>query len=363
MSKIMCDVCGTVFQDTTGNCPICGWIPPRFREKEEQANDDFVFEDFPMTGKPTKAQMHSDGESRVKLLFSDFQEMMGKLRREDGAVQSAASDIAGQFNSPLVISLVVVIVLLLLSTGYLFFRYYLPNRPGKAPETAPTVIYDTEPTTEEITTVPNVPCTGLVLTSGTAELSSKGQFFMIHVRVMPEDSTDAVSFISEDNSVATVSSDGKVTAVGEGETTIVITCGSQLIRSKVIVDYSAEATEVPATLVTIVPAETEAPAGTEEPEKTEIPAETEEPEATTPAETKPGIKLRLKRHDVSTNKGYNIQLLLDCNLTAEEVTWTSDNPNIARVDKEGRVYALASGNVYITITYGDQTDKCIVRVR
>lgn len=359
MSKIMCDVCGTVFQDTAGNCPICGWIPPsRRRAATEQAADDFDFEDIPVPTKASKAAHAGEAGApgKVKLLFSDFQDMMGKLRR-DGEEAMVSADVAGQFSSPLVISLLIIIVLLLLSTSYLFFRYYLPNR-GTAPEVAaPTVTYDTQPTAEE-STVPQIPCTGLVLTSDPAQLSSKGQNWLIHVKVMPEDTTDPVMFISEDVNVATVSADGRVTAVGEGTTSIVITCGSQLIRSKITVDYSTDPTDVPATMQTVPKPEVTEPST--EPTTAPTTAATE-PEPTT-AETRPGVKLKLKRHDISLTRGYNFNLLLDGDLSADEVTWKSEWPGIARVEN-GTVYAISSGNTTITVTYGDQTDKCIVRVR
>lgn len=359
MSKIMCDVCGTVFQDTAGNCPICGWIPPNRRfASQETVNDDFDFEDIPIPSKASKA-VHAEEEGvpgKVKLLFADFQEMMGKLRK-DGMETAVSADVAGQFSSPLVISLLIIIVLLLFSTGYLFFRYYLPNRAGASEVTAPTVTYETQTTTEESTQL-LIPCTSLVLTSDPAKLSSKGQNWLIHVKVMPEDTTDPVMFISEDVNVATVSADGRVTAVGEGTTSVVITCGSQLIRSKITVDYSLEPDPVTATLETVPKPENT----TSDTEVTTAPTtQATEPTQTT-SETKPGIKLKLKRHDVSMNKGYNITLALDCDLTADEVTWQSDNPWVARVEN-GQVFAVASGTANITITYGDQTDKCIVRVR
>ena len=35
MSKITCEVCGTVFPDTASNCPICGWSPTGAEPKAE----------------------------------------------------------------------------------------------------------------------------------------------------------------------------------------------------------------------------------------------------------------------------------------------------------------------------------------
>ena len=41
MSKITCEVCGTVFPDTASNCPICGWSPTGAEPKAEANMGDF----------------------------------------------------------------------------------------------------------------------------------------------------------------------------------------------------------------------------------------------------------------------------------------------------------------------------------
>ena len=55
-----------------------------------------------------------------------------------------------------------------------------------------------------------------------------------------------------------------------------------------------------------------------------------------------------------------MDLELDCSLTAEQVEWSSANPNVATV-KNGAVTAVGPGITTITVKYGDQTATCIVR--
>ena len=110
-----------------------------------------------------------------------------------------------------------------------------PAAPAPAETTAAAI---------EETTEPTIPCRSIALTGGMAELNREGQFYLLNVKVTPEDTTDILTYTSEDESVATVTVDGRVTAVAEGETTIYITCGKQQINCPVVVRY-VEETEPP----------------------------------------------------------------------------------------------------------------------
>ena len=53
-------------------------------------------------------------------------------------------------------------------------------------------------------------------------------------------------------------------------------------------------------------------------------------------------------------------ILID--IPKEKITWKSANPEIATVDEQGKVTAVASGTTEITATVGTKTAKCTVRV-
>lgn len=53
-----------------------------------------------------------------------------------------------------------------------------------------------------------------------------GGIYEIAATVTPTDKTDSISYASSNNDVATVDANGKVTAIGAGEVTITITCGT-----------------------------------------------------------------------------------------------------------------------------------------
>lgn len=353
MSKVICDICGTIYQDTAETCPICG------------CSRDFSEQDVGASGmeEETAAVKTKGGRFSAANLKKKNREIFdydavntGEEEEEEDEETAYAEDTRQENpknNTVLVIILVVVIMLLLAASGFLFLRYFLPNMLGSgetvstAPTTAPTETMPKE------TTEPTVPCEGLVLTSGVAELSKKGQFWLLHVKVMPEDTTDTLTFVSGDESIATVTEDGKITAVGEGKTNIYITCGKQQIVCSVLVDYSLA---VPETTVGETIPEMEAAAGGEE--------ETEAPEETTEATTAPPeITLKLGKSDISLVMGYQFQMPLDCELKPEDIQWSTEHSYIAKVDEKGLITAIGPGVTAVIAKYGDQEVQCIVRVK
>lgn len=363
MSKIICDICGTSYPDTADFCPICGCSKDAAgsildEDFLEQSADETVLEqDLPRKRKEIfdYDEVNSDsGGGQVTYAETDYDEE--ELDEEDEEPRP---------NTFLVIILTVVIALLLMAAGFIFVRYFLPNMGGKS-DAAVQTTQATEAATAE-TTEPGIPCQELYIISGkTIELNKEGQMFLLHVKASPENTTDKILFASGDESVATVTEDGKVTAVSEGETIITISCGVSTMECPVTVKYIEETvpptTEAPETLAT------EATEGAAEPQnaETEAPAAAEPTEAATtpsaPAQTNlKNVTLKLKKTDIRLGVYYEYKLLLDCGLEQNEVQWTSEHPYIASVDENGVVKAIKSGTTAITATYGDQKVQCIVR--
>lgn len=342
MSKVICDICGTVYQDTAEQCPICGCAR---NETESLLGEEFLMEE---TVEETKAKS-GKYKSRRKEIF-DFDEANSVMKDEEVDEEPYEEEDdedeyeeAPRSNTFVVILLTVLIVALLAVAGFLFVRYFLPG--SAAEETVPATTAAVVETTTAATDL-SIPCQTLVLTSGAvAELSQEGGYFLINVIAMPEDTTDEIVFTSEDESIATVSADGRITAVSEGETTIYITCGNNQQKCSVICDFVEE---------------TEPPTETTEPE-TE-PAETV-PETTVATEpTKnPDIELKLKKSDIGLKVYYYVTLELDCDLEPTDIEWSCEHPHIASVDEKGVVTAKKDGVTDIIAKYGDQEVRCKVR--
>lgn len=329
MSKIICDICGTTYQDTADCCPICGCA----REIATRlAKEDFVV-DAPASRPVSKKREIFD--------FDEANTPSRPVRKKDvgyayGVAEDPRQDNEPKHNTFLVVVLTVLIVALLTLTGFLFVKFLMPNLGGEEP--VPTTEPPVVETTQAVTTEPRIPCQSLALSTGNAELTHEGNSFLLNVIVTPEDTTDELTFLSADESVATVTTDGRITAVAEGETVITILCGDQRISCPVTCKF------------------------TEDTQPTEQTGEAAEPTAaTTAVEIDPNVVLKLKKSDIRLAVYYEFKLELDCKLEPTQVTWSSAHPYIATVDENGVVTAVKAGTTEIKAQYGDQEVTCIVR--
>lgn len=332
MGKIICDVCGTTYPDTAQRCPICGCT------RDEAAN--MLSGELMMDELLTDAK--SGGQPQKKREIFDFDEAnVGPgtppekpdrdLYEEDDLEEPPKQHTA------LIVLLTALIALLLIAAAFLFFRFYLPGRGDEEPIAASTAA-PTVQTTPAETTEPTIPCESLALLSGSAtgdaELVNPGQKFLINVHVLPENTTDKLYFVSADESIATVSEDGQVTAVGEGETVINVICGEIEMPCLVTCNFSKE-TEPPTVATTAAT----------------------EPET----QPRPAVELKLKKSDIRLKVYYEFQLELDCDLQPTDVEWSCEHPYIAKVDEEGNVTALQAGTTSVIAKYGDQEVSCMIR--
>lgn len=362
MNKIICDICGTTYPDSSECCPICGCSNAA---AEDLLGSEVDFGD--LAEETGKKAGRAPEPGRKKEIF-DFDEVNSEKfeeeeDEEEEDYEAEEEEEAPRHNTFVVILLTVLIVALLGAAAFIFVRYFLPNM-GKE-EAVPTTVAIQETETTAPSTEPTVPCQQMAMTNaGIAELSAEGQQFLLHVKALPENTTDKIIYTSADESIATVTEDGKITAVSEGETVIYISCGKTSMKCPVIVKYVEET--VPPTTEAV---EETVSASTEAVEET-VPATTEAvvdetvPE-TTAAESEPvidsNVTLKLKRTDIQLGVYYQFQLVLDCELSPEDVTWSSEHPHIAKVDEQGNVTAVKEGTTAITATYGDQEVQCIVR--
>ena len=167
--------------------------------------------------------------------------------------------------------------------------------------------------------------TSIELDETSAELT-EGETLQLTVTVLPEDATDkTVTWTSSDEAVATVNTDGLVTAVAPGETIITATTndGSELSASCV---------------VTVLPNIVLA------------------------------TSIDLNQVNAEVNVGETMQLtvtVLPEDATDKTVTWTSSDEAVATVNTDGLVTAVAPGETIITATTNDGSElsaTCVVNV-
>lgn len=363
MDKIVCDICGTIYPESMKNCPTCGCSRDFGLENmEEEFLDDAIL------GAVTEEE--AEPRKKGKAIF-DYDEVNPPRRsrqipeEEDDYDDEEPEEEESGTNVGLVVVLLILIVLLLLTAGFFFVRYFLPNLSSEE-ETTPivtTVPVETEPVaTEE----PTVPCTNLVIPGGKIELGQGGMWLM-NVQVYPSNTTDTLEYVSSDESVVTVSSDGTVTAVGEGTAAIIVTCGERQIECSVLVDYTigeetASTEELPAMEVdTGDGEETGAAEETQAVEETKAAEETQDDADASSETASTEMEVKLKVTDITIPIRYtSVTLELDCDLELSDLTWFTMDSTVAIVH-DGVVTATGSGITRIYGDYGDQRVECIIR--
>lgn len=142
--------------------------------------------------------------------------------------------------------------------------------------------------------------------------------------VVPENAANKnVTWSSDDTAVAVVSEDGSVTAVAVGDAVITVTTADGGYTATCNVTVMANRVNVES--------------------------------------------VSLDETALTVNRGETAQLtatVLPDNASVKDVTWTSSNPDIATVNEEGLVSAIALGNTTITVTTvdGGKTATCEVTV-
>lgn len=284
MSKIICDICGTSYADTATQCPICGCVRP--------AQTQPVPENDAASGGYTYVKGGRFSKSNVKKRNASEKKPVNK--NEDNKKVAIVLIIA-----IILIGIVVLGVILWASGVFDAFK------PGDG-------VPETTPVTTEPTTPPDLSCQGLVLVNVNYKLEQIGDVVLIDCRKVPENSTDSITFFSENTEVATVDDKGKVTAVQNGTTNIVISCGNVTETCEIVVGDG------------IFP-----------------------------------VEFVLKETTVVLKSIGETVVIYDGPIPVDKIKWTSDNEFIASVDG-GVVTAVASGPATITATYMGKSATCEV---
>ena len=373
MSKLVCEICGTTYDDAAGACPVCGWKPGETLDTtgdmDDILNDDFQLDDLdddltdtadvpPQKGKavfdydavnPRRRQPAAQtSPARPASTTRPARPAPAAEEDEDEEEESGS-------NKFLVIILVVLILALLAVSGYIAYtKLWKPNQVGsddnKPQQTVATEPVDvTEPQVTEfqgadptVATELTIPCTELSLVASMDTLTSQGQYWRLMVKYAPDNTTDKVTYTSGDENVVTVDEYGRVTAVGEGETVIVIACGDKRIETPAVVRYASEATEA----TSAAPAEGTSGTGTTG--------------SSTVATPSSGV-LKLKKTDITFSvRGVYVTLELENGISLESVKWSTSDSSIATV-YNGQVTALGRGVCVIRAEYEGQVAECVVR--
>ncbi|MBR2047814.1 MAG: Ig-like domain-containing protein [Oscillospiraceae bacterium] len=336
MSKIICDICATVYPDTADVCPICGYP----RENSRTVAD----EDVPGSAAPAAGAAAYSPVKGGRFSNKNVQKRRQAVVPAD-APRSREPRQEKPKASPGLIAIVVLLIIgILLVSFYIGWRFYKGRDAYDNPKVPETTAPGTQvpQTTEPAET--GVPCVGLTVSDSNVTFTEAGKAWKLSVTTTPADTTDGLVLTSSDESVVKVSMDGVLTAVGPGTATITITCGDVTRTCQVTCDFPEETT---------APTQTTAPTEPTEPEETTKPTEP----------NKEGLKL--SHSDVTFfSEGESFRLTIKYNgetVSPAVVSFSVKDDTIATVEPNGKVTAVSGGTTTVTVTYNGETAKCIIR--
>lgn len=284
MSKIICDICGTSYADTATQCPICGCVRPAQPQPVPE-------DDAPNSGY-TYVKGGRFSKSNVKKRIAVDKKPNGDKNGEKKGTG---------------IILIAIILVGIVALGAILWACGIFDifAPGEGtPSTTPAATEPTQPL--------EVSCEGLSVTNKQYTLQLVGDSALIDCRKLPSNATDVITFVSENEEIATVDDKGKVTAVQNGTTNIIITCGNVTEKCEIVVGDG------------VLP-----------------------------------VELVLKETEIVLKALGETKSIYDGSIPVDQITWTTSNEFIASVSN-GVVTAIASGPATITATYMGKSATCEV---
>lgn len=317
MSKIICDICGTSYPETSKQCPICGSVRPGDAQRvtNEVKSDGNV----------------STGYTYVKGGRFSKSNVKKRAKTGDNSKKNAPQDRNeddSKSNRGLVATAIVLLLAIIGVVIYIAVRFFAP-------------ISDPIPSnTENLGSDINLSCRDMTLDTYTVLLDQEGAAQLLNVKTTPEKPSEPLTFTSDNEAVAIVNDKGKITAVAEGTAKITVTCGNVTKECVVTVQFSNnESTED-----TTVPEDTTAPSDTTVPE-----------ESTNTTE-----ELRLNRKDFTLSYKGESWVLYNGSIPKNQITWSSENESVATF-ADGKVVAVGGGMTTLHAEYNGQKVSCIVR--
>ena len=317
MSKVICDVCGTTYPETATQCPICGCA--KNTTAQTVAGEDDNGYTYVKGGRFSKSNVRrrSNGNNTA--------------RRSSGRKEPEKEGP----NSALVAIVVILLLAIMIVLGYMAMRVFFPDLgrpdPNEGPDYSTTLPSESTGPSKPL----DGPCTALPLSRNTIEFQAAGDGYLLDVVLTPEDTTDKVTFATTNSAVVTVDAHGKITAVGGGQATIIVTCGDVVAQLQVNCNFGD-----------YVPPTESAP-------------------TKPPVQLPEGFVLKLNRKEFSLTEKYPSpwQLFKETDgIKPSDITWTVDDPSVASVDENGVVSAVGKGWTTVRASIGDQTASCKVNV-
>ena len=333
MSKIICDICGTSYAETAKQCPVCGCVRPGDVQR--------------VTNAVSTDENGASGYTYVK--GGRFSKSNVKKRTKTNNKAAAApaedkQDKQPRNNRGLVITAIVLLLAIIGVVIYIAVGFF-DNIAGT----------DKDPSTPTATgsSQLDLSCRGITLDTDMVILSKAGDAHLLSYKLQPENTTDKVTFTSENPEIATVNEKGTITAVADGEVKITIRCGDAEKSCTVYCRFEQDPT------ATTAPTTPDATGATGTTDTTAPVDPTGTTTATTPSVPQNGT-IRLNRKDITFSYKGESWELYSGDVAKNLITYSSDDEKVVTF-ADGKVVAVGGGMTTVYASYGDQKVSCVIR--
>lgn len=341
MSKIICDVCGTSFSESAMQCPICGCV--RSAEIKTVAGDT----DIPETENNGGYTYVKGGRFSKTNVRKRNTSAPGRVPEStDG--KDSMEPVQSRGDKGLVVAVVLLLLAIIAVVIYICVRFFGPdpdagtdnkkdnNKQNIGASQQDDNQNDDQSDDQDDQVSVEIPCVSLVVSDVVVTFDEADKTLQLHVTPEPADTTDEITYTSDDEKIAKVDEKGLITAVGAGETIIRVKCGNAQAQCSVKCTFESTTTN---------------------PDD----GDNDEDDATT---VDPNATVTLNRTDFTMSiKGEKWNLYTG-SAPVEDVIWTTSDTDVATV--ENGIVTMVGNSFrgdYATITaeYNGAKVTCIVR--
>lgn len=249
MNKIVCDVCGTSYPDTAVQCPICGTAKTDANKSSTGSEAGYAYvkggrfskanvrkrnagqKELPRVVAPVKPKKEAPAERKTQKAPAEKPAKKTQAENPPARQKKQEQQENHSSNVILIIIAVLLVIAIIAVCAYIVKEYIVGDKPENP---------DHGTTQSTTTAAEQVPCTGLTLAMSSHTFTTQGENFMLSVTRIPANTTDTIRYASSDEQVATVDEKGIVTAVANGTATIFIYCGDQVAQCSITCDVGVE---------------------------------------------------------------------------------------------------------------------------
>ena len=329
MNKVICDVCGTSFPETSEQCPICGCakLPTAqtvVAEDSQVAAEGTTAYSYVKGGRFSKAHVKNAGSGKAPERRPSQPE-----RRRPRQPEPSSQDGALESNKGLIAVVAILLLAIVIVVVFIGVQIFMSNEDAATEPSGSTA-----PSTEgSLPPSSVISCTEIRLQTLTKEFTAANEQMLLPFEVVPANTTDKVTFVSMDPAVATIDANGLIQPVGYGQTQIEIKCGTQTAYFTVTCSFGEPS----------------------------VPTQPTEPAPSVPADFVLKLITYKDSGEITLSKDSKThQLFKETNgVKPSDITWTTSDPSIVTVEN-GKVTGVDRGVATVTATIGGQTATCKV---